>query len=374
MSAGENLLYTPLHAWHALHGAKMVPFAGYAMPVQYASGILQEHLHTRLHAGLFDVSHMGQAFLRSRGNREIGEIFERLVPSSIASLKPAQQRYTLLVNEEGGIRDDLIVTRHASQKNTLYLVVNAACKKEDFNYIESLLRSEAELEVINDHSLVALQGPASEKILASLCPEIKNLKFMHSLQTSLIGFPCLISRSGYTGEDGFEISFPEKGVDALADTLCANSEVQPIGLGARDSLRLEAGLCLYGHDLDTTTSPVEANLTWTISKNRQIKKDFPGANRILRELETKPSRIRVGILPLTRAPAREGTEIFSAQKIAIGKITSGGYGPNVNRPIAMGYLKVEFSAPGTQLYLKVRDQMLPAEVVTLPFIEHRYKR
>lgn len=374
MSTGENLLHTPLHAWHAARGAKMVPFAGYSMPVQYAPGILQEHLHTRLHSGLFDVSHMGQALLRSRSRRDVGEIFECLVPSAIASLVPTQQRYTLLLNEEGGIRDDLIVTRHAHEKNTLYLVVNAACKKEDFNYIENLLHHEAELQVINDHSLVALQGPASEKILASICPEVKNLKFMQSLQTSIMGFSCLISRSGYTGEDGFEISFPDEGIVSLADTLCANNEVQPIGLGARDSLRLEAGLCLYGHDIDTTTSPVEANLIWTISKNRQIKKDFPGASRILQELETRPSRVRVGISPLTRVPAREGTEVFDAQKTAIGKITSGGYGPNVKRPIAMGYVKVEFSKPGTHLYLKVRDQMLPAEVAKLPFVEHHYKR
>lgn len=374
MSTGENLLHTPLYAWHAARGAKMVPFAGYSMPVQYAPGILQEHLHTRLHSGLFDVSHMGQALLRGRSRRDVGEIFECLVPSTIASLVPTQQRYTLLLNEAGGIRDDLIVTRHAHEKNTLYLVVNAACKKEDFNYIENLLHHEAELQVINDHSLVALQGPASEKILASICPEVKNLKFMQSLQTSIMGFSCLISRSGYTGEDGFEISFPDEGIVSLADSLCANNEVQPIGLGARDSLRLEAGLCLYGHDIDTTTSPVEANLIWTISKNRQIKKDFPGASRILQELETRPSRVRVGISPLTRVPAREGTEIFDAQKTAIGKITSGGYGPNVKRPIAMGYVKVEFSKPGTHLYLKVRDQMLPAEVAKLPFVEHHYKR
>jgi len=374
MDAAHDLQRTPLYDWHVERGAKMVPFAGYAMPVQYSLGILKEHLHTRAHAGLFDVSHMGQAFLTGKGAKDVAEVFERLVPGNITGLKPSRQRYTLLLNEAGGIRDDLMATRFEGKTNTLYLVVNAACKHADFKHISDSLQGAAILNVLSERALLALQGPAAEKVLAELWPGATGLAFRQLAEAKLLGLDCYISRSGYTGEDGFEISVPAEGAVALAKALTKTPFVQPIGLGARDSLRLEAGLCLYGHDLDETTSPVEANLSWAIGKARREKGDFPGASRILAELEKDPSRLRVGIRPLTRAPAREGAEILDQAGNRIGVVTSGGFGPSVNAPIAMGYVKTAFSKTGTKLGLSVRGKTLPAIVAELPFAPHRNKR
>jgi glycine cleavage system T protein (aminomethyltransferase) len=374
MNAGQTLHKTPLHDWHAALGAKLVPFAGYAMPVHYPLGILKEHLHTRSQAGLFDVSHMGQAFLLGKTGEDVAKVFQRLVPGNVSGLKPSRQRYTLLLNDQGGIRDDLMVTRFEGRPNTLYLVVNAACKEADFKYISEALSADAALEILADRALLALQGPAAERVLSKLWPGAAELAFMQSAQAKIVGFDCFISRSGYTGEDGFEISIPAEGAVVLADALCQGPEVEPIGLGARDSLRLEAGLCLYGHDLDETTSPVEANLVWALGKARREAGDFPGATRILKELKEGPARLRVGIQPLTRAPAREGTEVLSETGEKVGTITSGGFGPTAGGPVAMGYLATSYVKTGAKLGLNVRGQTLPAVVAELPFVPHRYKR
>ena len=374
METPENLKKTPLFNLHAKLGGKMVPFAGYNMPVQYPMGVMKEHLHTRAAAGLFDVSHMGQAFLKARGDQDIGKLFERLVPGNIAGLKPGQLRYTLLLNNTGGIMDDLMVTRHEDKDNTLYLVVNAACKEQDFAHIRDKFKDEADLEIFNGRGLIALQGPEAETVLSRLWNGSANLKFMQAGRADILGHECFISRSGYTGEDGFEISVPGEGAEDLARALLAFDEVEAIGLGARDSLRLEAGLCLYGHDLDEGTSPVEADLVWTIAKARRETGDFPGAGRILKELEEGAARKRVGIKPLGRALAREGTEIFDQGGSTIGVITSGGFGPSFGGPVAMGYVASAHSATGTRVNLLVRGKMLEGEVCALPFIKQNYKR
>ncbi len=374
MTTDDKLLKTPLFSLHEELGGKMVPFAGYAMPVQYPLGILKEHLFTRNSAGLFDVSHMGQAFLTGLGDEDIGKTFEALVPGNIGGLGDNKLRYTLLLNQAGGIRDDLMATRFAGRPNTLYLVVNAACKDADFAHIAKHLKGKARLECLDDRALLALQGPKAEKVLSSLWPGASDLTFMTSATADLFGFECFISRSGYTGEDGYEISIPNQGAEKLARALLDFKEVEPIGLGARDSLRLEAGLCLYGHDIDETTSPVEAGLVWAIAKPRREAGDFPGATRILKELAEGPSRKRVGIKPLTRAPAREGTEIVDRNGTNIGVITSGGFGPSYGGPVAMGYVKSNFSQTGTAVGLNVRGKILPAEVADLPFVQQNYKR
>ncbi|MHA1543532.1 MAG: glycine cleavage system aminomethyltransferase GcvT [Alphaproteobacteria bacterium] len=374
MTLAENILKTPLFSLHQELGAKMVPFAGYAMPVQYPSGVLSEHLFTRESAGLFDVSHMGQAFLTSLTDKDIGKIFERLVPGNIAGLGENKLRYTLFLNEDGGIMDDLMATRFGELENTLYLVVNAACKDADFAHISAKLGGEAKLEILDDRALLALQGPKAEEVLSKLWPGAKDLTFMTSGIANLEGHKCFISRSGYTGEDGYEISVPEEGAEKLARKLLSFPEVKPIGLGARDSLRLEAGLCLYGHDLDETTSPVEGGLVWAVAKARREIGDFPGASRILKELKEGPKRKRVGIKPLTRAPAREGTEVVDNNGAKIGVVTSGGFGPSYGGPVAMGYVSTEFSEIGNEVGLNVREKILPAEVIALPFYKKSYKR
>jgi aminomethyltransferase len=371
----DDLKVTPLNALHRELGARMVPFAGYDMPVQYPTGVMKEHLHTRAAAGLFDVSHMGQAILRGP---DVAAAFETLVPGAIQELKPGQIRYTLLLNDQGGIRDDLMVTRPLNSMipggedgTALFLVVNAACKDADFAHIESSLAGRATLERLDDRALIALQGPLASKALG---PFAGAMKFMTAAKLTLAGLDCFVSRSGYTGEDGYEISVPAAHADGFARTLLRQPGVLPIGLGARDSLRLEAGLCLYGHDIDTTTTPVEAGLTWAIGKRRKMEKNFPGADIIMTQLFDGASRKRVGILPLEKAPAREGTEIQSDIGETIGVITSGGFGPTVNGPIAMGYVKTEFSGDDTPLKLIVRGQARAARVAPMPFASHRYFR
>ena len=369
---------TPLYDLHVAAGAKMVPFAGYEMPVQYPMGVLKEHLWTREKAGLFDVSHMGQAFLVPEDKRfETAAAFlETLAPADFLSLKPGQQRYGQLLNAHGGILDDVMATRlgFAGHEHWLYVVVNASRKDDDLALIEAKLPSGLALRRADGFALIALQGPRAAEMLGAHAPDAGKLEFMAALDCPVGGIWCHVSRSGYTGEDGYEISVKSADAVALWQLLCANPLVAPIGLGARDSLRLEAGLCLYGHDIDETTSPIEAALAWSIQKRRRIEGGFPGAERILRELTNGPARRRVGIRPEGRTPAREGTEIRSMDGTRIGTITSGGFGPTVNAPIAMGYVEATHAAPGTQLTLIVRDKPLPARVVDLPFVPHRFHR
>ncbi|MFL5168188.1 MAG: glycine cleavage system aminomethyltransferase GcvT [Microvirga sp.] len=375
-AAAESLLETPLHGEHAAAGARLVPFAGYAMPVQYATGILSEHLWTREHAGLFDVSHMGQAALIGPDHATTARALEALVPADILNLKPGRQRYTQLLDENGGIRDDLMVTRPANplQDGELLLVVNASTKEADYAHMAARLPAGVELRRFDDRALLALQGPQAEAVLGGQAPDIASLAFMQAAETMIGGIPAHISRSGYTGEDGFEISVPASRAAELWRLLMTDEQARPIGLGARDSLRLEAGLCLYGHDIDTTTSPVEAGLTWSIQKRRREEGGFPGAARIQRELRDGPARLRVGLKPEGRAPAREGTVVATPDGREVGKVTSGGFGPSVNGPVAMGYVAREVATPGTKLHLVVRGKPLPAQVVPMPFAPHRYKR
>lgn len=377
MSA-DTLNKTSLHAFHLAHGAKMVPFAGYDMPVQYPLGVLKEHLFTREKAGLFDVSHMGQALLRGIDGVDVAKAFEALVPGNIAGLKTGAMRYTLLLSDNGGILDDLMVTRYAGEENTLYLVVNAACKETDLAQIEQTLAGQATLERWEDRALLALQGPRAAAVLGALetseISQVMEMGFMTSLAVELGGVMCHVSRSGYTGEDGYEISLPADQAEEFAQALVESDDVEPIGLGARDSLRLEVGLCLYGSDIDTSTTPVEAGLLWAIPKARREAADFPGAERILKEIAEGPARKRVGILPDGRAPVRHGAEVLDTEGSAIGVITSGGFGPSLGRPVAMGYVKAEFSEIGTAIGLSVRGKILPGKVAALPFVEQRYYR
>jgi aminomethyltransferase len=372
----EPLKRTPLYDLHVALGAKMVPFAGYEMPVQYPLGILKEHLHTRAGAGLFDVSHMGQAFLVGPDHATTAAALEALVPADILNLKPGQQRYSQLLNDEGGIIDDLMVTRSLlpAEDGWLYLVVNASRKDVDFAQLAGRLPANVKLMPMPDLALIALQGPAASTVMAGLAPDTAGLGFMASAPARIGGIGCRVSRSGYTGEDGFEISVAAAQATDLARLLLAQPNVQPIGLGARDSLRLEAGLCLYGHDIDETTSPIEAGLTWSIQKRRRSEGGFPGFERIRDELARGPGRKRVGIKPEGRAPAREGTEILAMLGDRIGVVTSGGFGPSVNGPVAMGYVQSGYAAPGTSFNLMVRGKALTASVVPLPFVAHRYLR
>ena len=374
-----DLRRTPLYDAHCAAGAKMVAFAGYEMPVQYPLGVLKEHLWTREKAGLFDVSHMGQAILIANDARHetVARWFETLVPADILNLKRGQQRYTQLLNDDGGIIDDLMVTRPSepSHEGGLVLIVNAGRKNADFCHIEARLPPGMRLEVRSRNALLALQGPAAASVLSKAQPRAAELAFMCAGLLRLNDIECLVSRSGYTGEDGFEIAAPSEQVTTLWEYLLTDKRVAPIGLGARDSLRLEAGLCLYGHDIDETTSPVEAGLAWSIQRRRREEGGFPGAERIMRELKDGPRRIRVGIRPEGRAPAREGTRIFSAtDDIEVGHITSGSFGPSVGGPVAMGYVDITASQPGTPLTLGVRGRMLPARTAELPFVAHNYKR
>jgi aminomethyltransferase len=372
----EPPLRTPLHARHVAAGARMVPFAGYDMPVQYPSGILTEHNWTRESAGLFDVSHMGQAFLVGPDHETTARALEALIPADIVNLPPGKQRYSQLLNEEGGILDDLMVTRSADpeEDGALLLVVNAACKSADYAHIEARLPAEVKLIKAEHRGLIALQGPKAEAALAALNPEVAEMAFMTLRTLKLGGVKANVSRSGYTGEDGYEISAAADRIGEIWDALLLDPNVKPIGLGARDSLRLEAGLCLYGHDIDTTTSPVEAALTWSIQKRRREEGGFPGAARIQREFAEGVQRVRIGLLPEGRAPAREGAEIATADGTVVGKVTSGGFGPTLNGPCAMGYVAREHAAPGTKLDLIVRGKPLPATVAAMPFVPNRFKR
>ena len=375
-SPATPLQRTLLYELHVSLGAKMVPFAGYEMPVQYSLGILKEHLHTRDKAGLFDVSHMGQALLVGPDHETTAAALEALVPADIVNLKPGRQRYTQLLNDDGGIIDDLMVTRSASPEDagSLLLVVNAARKEVDYAHIAERLPEDVELKPMPERALLALQGPTAKDVMAKLSDGAAGLPFMGATSGKVGEFDCHISRSGYTGEDGFEISVGADKVEKLARLLLAQDGVQPVGLGARDSLRLEAGLCLYGHDIDETTTPVEAGLSWSIQKRRRDEGGFPGAQRIQQELANGPARCRVGIKPDGRAPAREGTEILALLGDRLGAVTSGGFGPSVNGPVAMGYVKASFAEPGKPLNLMVRGKALSAAVVPLPFVPHRYAR
>lgn len=371
--AHESLLHTPLHALHLEVGAKMVPFAGYDMPVQYALGVKKEHLHTRDAAGLFDVSHMGQLRLHGAG---AAKALEALVPVDIIDLPEGKQRYAFFTNEQGGILDDLMV---ANLGDHLFVVVNAACKAQDIAHIQAHLPADVTLEVIEDRALLALQGPKAADVLARLQPAVSAMSFMDIQQLSIDGVDCIVSRSGYTGEDGYEISVPAANAQALARKLTAYDEVEWIGLGARDSLRLECGLCLYGHDLDTTTTPVEASLLWAISKVRRADGEraggFPGDAIILDQITNKSvNRKRIGLVGETKAPVREGTELFSAQGERIGVVTSGTAGPTAGVPVSMAYVAVDYAELGTTIMAEVRGKMLPMTVAKMPFVPQRYYR
>ncbi len=369
----DSLLRTALFAAHAALGAKLVPFAGYEMPVQYPTGILAEHNWTRSNAGLFDVSHMGQAFVVGPDHATTAAAMEAIVPADVLNLKPRQIRYSQLLNGQGGILDDLMITRFVND-GWLYIVCNASRKAHDFDHIEKHLGPGIKLQRSKGMSLIALQGPKAEAVLARFNPAVSGIPFMHYASLKLGDVVAHISRSGYTGEDGFEISVSDNDAPRLWSMLLADADVKPIGLGARDSLRLESGLCLYGHDIDATTSPVEGDLLWSIQKRRRMEGGFIGAARVLNEIANGPTRKRVGIQPEGRAPAREGTVVTDMTGRTIGIITSGGFGPTANRPVAMGYVETAFAKPGTPLQLNVRDKLLPAQVTTLPFIPHNYKR
>jgi aminomethyltransferase len=370
---------TPLYALHVSLGGKMVPFAGYEMPVQYAPGVLREHLHTRMAAGLFDVSHMGQIALRAKSGRveDAALALERLVPQDIVAIAPGRQRYAQFTDAAGGILDDLMVANFGDH---LFLVVNAACKAEDEAHLRKHLSDTCTIEPLPERALIALQGPKSESALARYCADAPAMRFMDCGPRQIDGIDCFVSRSGYTGEDGFEISVPAEHAERLARKLLENSDVLPIGLGARDSLRLEAGLCLYGHDIDTHTTPVEGALEWSIQKSRRQggarAGGFLGAERILHQLANGAPRRRVGLRAEGRAPVREGAALFadSASSEQIGLVTSGGFGPSLNAPVAMGYLPSALAAPGTQVFAELRGQRLPLKVVTTPFVPNTYKR
>ncbi len=369
------LLKTPLHAAHAALGARLVPFAGYEMPVQYPTGILTEHNWTRESAGLFDVSHMGQGALIGPDHATTARALEALVPADMLNLKPGQQRYSQLLAQDGGILDDLMVARplDPALDGTLLLVVNAACKGADYAHIAAHLPADVRLETYDDRALLALQGPKAVEVMARHAPGTADMAFMAVISTTFDGIPIGISRSGYTGEDGYEISVADADAVTLWNALLAEPEVKPIGLGARDSLRLEAGLCLYGHDIDTTTSPVEGALVWSIQKRRREEGGFPGAARIQRELKDGPARVRVGLTFDGRAPAREGAEIAKDGQV-VGIITSGGFAPTLNAPIALGYVPPALAVPGTRLDVLVRGKALAATIVTPPFVPQRYVR
>jgi len=368
-----SLLQTPLHDLHVKLGGRMVGFAGYSMPVQYSDGIVAEHNHTRTKAGLFDVSHMGQLYLQGTDHAHVSSQLEKLVPGDITVLEKERIRYTQFTNQDGGILDDLMVTRMLDD-GRLYLVVNASRKEEDCRLLRDKLDASIEMVRIEDCALLALQGPAAESVLATVSDGVEDMAFMSSRKMNIGNIECWISRSGYTGEDGFEISVKSNEATKLAQTLLAHEDVMACGLGARDSLRLEAGLCLYGNDIDETTSPIEAGLIWSISKRRRAEGGFPGAKRVQAEISEGISRKRVGIKPDGRAPARAGVEITDTSGNSIGQITSGGFGPSIGAPIAMGYLPTEFAAVGTKLNLIVRGKALPATVAALPFIPNNFKR
>ncbi|MFQ5566799.1 MAG: glycine cleavage system aminomethyltransferase GcvT [Paracoccaceae bacterium] len=379
LATDSETLRTSLHALHLDLGARMMPFAGYDMPVQYPAGVMKEHLHTRARAGLFDVSHMGQLALRPKSGdiADAALALERLVPVDILGLAEGRQRYALFTNDAGGILDDLMV---ANRGDHLLLVVNAACKDADEAHLRAHLSDTCEIERLDGRALLALQGPDAEAVLAVMAPESAEMRFMDVRDLTLAGAPCIVSRSGYTGEDGFEISVPDDAAVTLARALIAHEAVAPIGLGARDSLRLEAGLCLYGSDLDPTTSPVEASLVWAMQKARRAggarAGGFPGAARILDELANGVGRRRVGLLPEGRAPVRGGAAVFAGEADAdpAGTVTSGAFGPSLGGPMAMGYVPGALAATGTRLFAEVRGRKLPVRVADMPFVKPNYKR
>ncbi|MFP3921242.1 MAG: glycine cleavage system aminomethyltransferase GcvT [Dichotomicrobium sp.] len=371
--AENDLKSTPLHDLHVALGAKMVPFGGYAMPLNYPSGIIAEHNHTRAHAALFDVSHMGQALLSHP--EDICTIIERLVPGDIAGLKPGRMRYTQLTNAEGGILDDLMISRAGAKdgRDWLYLVVNAARKEADLAHIAAGLDDDGRLDRLDDHALMAVQGPEAVQVLSRHLPGCEEMRFMSFRAFEDTGYGTVwASRSGYTGEDGFEVSIAADRAGAFARALLEDERVKPAGLGARDTLRLEAGLCLYGHDIDETTSPVEAGLSWSIGKRRRVEGGFPGADRILGELRDGPARLRVGLMPEGRATPREGVVILNADGTETGVVTSGAYSPTLGHPIAMGYVASGDAATGTPVDLQIRGKSHPGHVAGLPFVQHRY--
>jgi aminomethyltransferase len=369
----------PLHELHVALGAKMVPFAGYEMPVQYAPGVLREHLHTRKSAGLFDVSHMGQLFLRANSGapEDAALALERAVPQDILGIPEGRQRYAQFTNAAGGILDDLMVANFGDH---LFLVVNAACKDADEAHLRNELSDVCTIEPLPNRALLALQGPKAEAVLAKFCADAPSMRFMDAGPRQVAGIDCFVSRSGYTGEDGFEISVPAEQAEQLAKLLLEDSDVLPIGLGARDSLRLEAGLCLYGHDIDTTTTPVEAALEWSLQKSRRAGGrrvgGFLGAEKILDQFASGTSRRRVGLKPQGRAPVREGAPLFAndASLEQIGTVTSGGFGPTLNAPVAMGYVPAALAANGSRVYAEVRGQRLPLTIAPTPFVPNTYKR
>ena len=373
----SDLKRTPLYDLHVALGAKMVPFAGYEMPVQYSLGVMKEHLQCRAAAGLFDVSHMGQVILRSDDPEVAKTALERLIPQDVLGLGEGRQRYGFFTNDAGGIEDDLMF---ANRGDHLFVVVNAACKEADVARMRAALEPEVTVKMLENRALLALQGPKAEAVLAEHHPSVAEMRFMDVATVPIAGAECWVSRSGYTGEDGYEISVPVAAATDLAKALLAHEDVEAIGLGARDSLRLEAGLCLYGHDIDATTSPVEGGLTWGIQKVRRAGGDraggFPGADRILREMAEGVSRKRVGLLPEGRAPMREGTPLFASADAdaPIGAVTSGGFGPTVGAPVAMGYVDAVHAEIDTALFGEVRGKRLPVSVAKLPFVAAGFKR
>jgi aminomethyltransferase len=362
------LRHTPLHELHQELGGRIVPFAGWSLPVHYPAGIIAEHRHCRAAAALFDVSHMGQVLIRGD---EPAAAFERLVPGDVIGLAEGRLRYTLFTNEKGGVLDDLMVGKVAEG---LFVVVNAGCRDADIAHMRGALEPGCAVEELSERALLALQGPAAATVMARLAPGADELVFMQTAEMTVAGLPCRVGRSGYTGEDGFEISLDAEHAEGLARALLEEPEVAPAGLGARDSLRLEAGLCLYGHELSPATTPIEAQLGWTIAKRRRAEGGFPGAAVIRRQLDRGPGRKLVGIRPDGRAPAREDTGVQDAGGRMIGEITSGGFGPTVGGPVALGYVESAHAAPDSALLLAIRGQSHPARVVKLPFVSHRYMR
>ncbi|MEL6417204.1 MAG: glycine cleavage system aminomethyltransferase GcvT [Pseudomonadota bacterium] len=372
-----TLRQTALHTLHVSLGAKMVPFAGYEMPVQYRLGVMKEHLHTRAKAGLFDVGHMGQVIIRGDSYEAAARGLEALIPIDIIGLALNRQRYGFFTNAEGGIEDDLML---ANRGDHVFVVVNAACKAADIAAIKAAVEPDVKVTELTDRTLLALQGPSAERVLSALDPRARDMAFMDVVNLDLNGIEAWVSRSGYTGEDGYEISVPADGAEVIARALLDHPDVEPIGLGARDSLRLEAGLCLYGHDIDNATTPVEAGLTWAIQRVRRVGDDraggFPGADRILHEIENGVSRHRVGLLPEGRAPMREGVPLFAMEddEEAIGAVTSGGFGPTVGGPVAMGYVAANYATPDTTIFGELRGKRLPVTVAKLPFVPANFKR
>ncbi|WP_298187490.1 glycine cleavage system aminomethyltransferase GcvT [uncultured Pseudomonas sp.] len=370
----ETLAKTPLHALHLELGARMVPFADYDMPVQYPLGVMKEHLHTREQAGLFDVSHMGQIVLRGAN---AAKALETLVPVDIIDLPVGMQRYAMFTDENGGILDDLMVANLGD--DTLFLVVNAGCKHQDLAHLQQHIGSQCEIEEqFEARALLALQGPKAVDVLARLAPEVAQMTFMQFAPVRLLGVDCYVSRSGYTGEDGYEISVPAEHAETLARSLLAETEVEAIGLGARDSLRLEAGLCLYGHDMSSSVTPIEASLLWAISKPRRADGaragGFPGAARIFAQQQEGVTSKRVGLLPQERVPVREGAEIVDADGTVIGSVSSGGFGPSLGAPVAMGYVQSSHIALDTELWAMVRGKRVAMKVAKTPFVPQRYYR